>query len=128
MNREQRRKSGISKEQADKLEQLNKPCTVVEVVQLAQGVADDKIQVYHNNVNPIIVSLSIQLEVLKDMLFSSGIVDEEEFIKKFNDRVEDFNRSKEEVMKSIEQEIKSGNNGEPATVVTPGDIELTVVK
>ena len=69
MNREERRRTGITKETSDKLEELKKPCTLLEAVQLAQGVADDKIKDYHNNINPIIVSLTIQIEVLKEMLF-----------------------------------------------------------
>lgn len=141
MNREERRRTGITKETSDKLEELKKPCTLLEAVQLAQGVADDKIKDYHNNINPIIVSLTIQIEVLKEMLFKcneegpvthGSIISEQEFIDKFNERVDDYNRQKEEAIKGIQEELNKNNKSPVNNVIsikpedTTSDVDVKI--
>ena len=146
MNREDRRRMGISKETSDKLEQLNTPCTVLEAVQLAQGVSEDAISNYHKSINPIIVSLSIQVEVLKELLFRGSqigentfksIISEEEFIKVFKERVEDYNKQKEEaISKMVEQQSYSEGDAveesEPSsdvkTNVSPFPVQVDITK
>lgn len=139
MNREERRKNGVSKETADRLENLKKPCTVLEAVQLAQGVSDDAIRNYHESINPIIVSLSLQIEVLKELLFeehmvsehaSTSILLENEFVSRFNQRVDDYNKQKEEAIKVIEENASKSKkvSNFPKTDVVPSNIDIEVTK
>lgn len=128
MNREERRKNGISKETSKKLDNLQQPCTILECIQLSQGVASDAIKNYHETLNPIIVSLSIQIEVLKEILYRNNVVDEKEFVELFNARVEDYNKQKEEAMSQISEDIKNqrANQNNPKTDVISGDIDVKV--
>lgn len=139
MNREERRKNGVSKETADKLENLKKPCTILEAVQLAQGVSEDSIRNYHESINPIIVSLSIQIEVLKELLFeahqisenaSTSVLLEDEFVTRFNQRVDDYNKQKDEAVKAIKENMSKPSKVTefPKTDVVANDLDIEVTK
>lgn len=110
MNREERRRNGITKETAKKLEQLNSPCTVMEAVQLAQGVAEDAVSNYHQNINPIIVSLSIQIEVLKELLFKEAALDPSMYEDLFNKRVEEYNKKRDEALTKMKEDFEKGKD------------------
>lgn len=135
MNREERRNLGVSKESANRLDQLKSPCTVLEAVQLAQGVCDDSIKNYHEKLNPMLVSLSLQLELLKEMLFEGKpitnvegnvdniyILSEKDFIKRFEDKVEEYNRQRKEFLDTLGKE----NSSIPKTTVEPQSVEVSV--
>lgn len=141
MNREQIRQAGVSKATSEQLKQLRLPCTVMEAIQLAESVAKDTIDGYHQNINPIIISLSIQIEVLKDMLMRSQIIEEggvattattpilseQDFIDKFNERLADYEKKSAEAFKAIEAEIeaKAQKSSYPSTEVEPMEVEIT---
>lgn len=127
MNREERRKLGLSKETSDKLDDLKEPCTILEAVQLAQGVAEDCVSRYHENINPIIVSLSIQIEVLKQMLFEekTGILSENRFQELFQKRVDEYTKQRDEAINLMTEKV---NSKFPKTDVIAGDTEIKVSK
>ena len=82
MGRKERRdleRQGFSKETARKADALNSPCTVLEAVQLAQGVVEDKLTEYKASTVPLTVSHTLHIEVMKEVLISKGLVTEEEF-------------------------------------------------
>lgn len=127
MNREERRKLGLSKETSDKLDDLKEPCTILEAVQLAQGVVEDSVSRYHENINPIIVSLSIQIEVLKQMLFEekTGILSENRFQELFQKRVDEYTKQRDEAINLMTEKV---NSKFPKTDVIAGDTEIKVSK
>lgn len=110
MNREDRRKLGIDRETARKYDQLKSPATVLECAQIAQSAAEDAVSNYHQNINPIIVSLSIQIEVLKSMLIESGAISAEKFEADFNTRVDEYNKMKEETLNKMKEAASQGND------------------
>lgn len=110
MNREDRRKLGIDRETAKKYDQLKSPCTVLECAQISQSAAEDAVSNYHQNINPIIVSLSIQIEVLKSMLFESGVIDSKKYEEIFNERVEDYNKMRDETLNKMKEEAAHGRD------------------
>jgi len=82
MNREERRsymKQGASKETVDRLQQFQSPCTLAEAVQISRATSEDVLEDYHRRVAPVQMAQSIQIEVLKSMLFESGLISEERF-------------------------------------------------
>lgn len=82
MGRKERRdleKKGFSKETAKKVDALNTPCTILEAIQFAQGVVDDKLTEYKASTVPLTVSHTLHIEVMKEILISKGLVTEEEF-------------------------------------------------
>lgn len=126
INREERRKAGISKETADKLNQLNSPCTVIEAVQLAQGVAKDAVDQYHRSINPLIVSLSLQVELLKEIIINkANIISEEDYTKQLEERIDQFNKDKEKAMEELRQrEEEASKEQEPKTDMKPQPLEI----
>lgn len=131
MNREERRKLGITKETSDKLENLKSPCTILEAIELSQGVADDAITNYHKSINPIIVSLSLQVEVLKSMLFSDGCAEssillEHKFNELFKERAAEYNKQKEEAFSKLKENVAKQSKDMPSTDVNVSDVEMKV--
>jgi translation initiation factor 2B subunit (eIF-2B alpha/beta/delta family) len=128
INRDERRKAGISKETADKLNQLNSPCTVIEAVQLAQGVAKDAVDQYHKSLNPLIVSMSLQIELLKEILISKEVLNEEEYNNALEKKIQQFNEDKEKAMEELrkqeEQAMAEAENESPKTDMKPQPLEI----
>lgn len=63
----------------DQIEMLNNPCTIKEAVQIARAVAEDVVTDYLQRVSQVQMAISLQVETLKDMLFSNDILSEERF-------------------------------------------------
>lgn len=124
INREERRSMGMSKETADKLNQLQSPCTVIEAVQLAQGVAKDAVDNYHKGINPLIVSLSLQVELIKEILMQSNLVTEEDYKERLQKMIDKFNEDKAEMMKEYEEKFKQAQQEEPKTDMKPQPLEI----
>ena len=101
------------------------PCKVYEVVQIAQGVSSDAIKEYHKTLDPIIVSLSLQIETLKELLFKSeisrvdigdgkeeeicknSILDKDLFTSIFEKKVKSYNEEKSKFIRSVVEKEKS---------------------
>lgn len=107
MNREQRRAiSGGNKKIDSSLKYLDSPCSITEAAQIARGVAEDVVSDYSNHVGNLQVAMSLQIELMKDVLFSANIISEEDFRKKYIEAVENFNKMQKEMttQESMEEE------------------------
>lgn len=101
MNREQRRKAAKSGDP------MTSPCTLVEAVQIARAAAEDVIAEYQMSTRHLQVSLSLQVEILKEIVMEKGLITEEEFREKYMQKVEDFNKRQAEAMKAAESDSES---------------------
>lgn len=98
---------------------FNSPCTIKEAVQLARGVAEDVVSEYQHNQQPLQVAISLQIEILKDVVMNAGLITEEEFVKRYVGKAEEFNKKQQEAF-----EKSQNNNGEPKMEVKANDIEV----
>lgn len=118
LNREQRRKrdrieakatkKGLKKQESKMVDTMQTPATIGEVVQIATSVANDVINGYHQQANPLIVSMSLHIEIIKKKLVENNLVTEEEFDNLFEESVSEFNRLRDE-------KLNSSQSGEVAT-------------
>ena len=113
MNREERRKlkkQGMQEESIKNLEILQRPCTIQEVVNLATGVAEDKvmaaIEELRKLLNPTIVSQTIWISTIQKVLVDKGIVTEEELSTIWGELQEEFNKKSEEFITALKEEEK----------------------
>lgn len=123
MNREQRRSKG--RQISEELQYLNTPCTITEAAQIARGVAEDVLADYQNHVGYAQVAMSIQVEVIKEILFSSGLVTEDKFKEEYIKRAEEFNKLQKSVLNVTEEDAKEETS--PRVEVKPNDIEVRKV-
>lgn len=76
------------KKPTDDSKRLNSYATLTEVVQIARATAEDSVTDYHrNNAIPVRTALSLQVEMLKSLLVSKGIVTEDELKQTYNEEV-----------------------------------------
>lgn len=92
MNREERRRLGVSKGTADRVNQMNSPCTITEAVQIARGVAEDVVLDYQRRTSNLQISLSLQVELLKKVVMDNGLITEEQFKEMYINAVDDYNK------------------------------------
>ena len=131
MNREQRR--GYKKN--DILDKKNNPletyCTISECLQIARASAQDIIEQvireYSKETQPQVIATSLQVDVLRNMLFKSGILDEEEFKAEYAKKATEFNELQKKYKESLEKE-RSTEEEEPTPVeVEQASPKLSVV-
>jgi len=123
MNREQRRNiSGGNKKIDDNLKYLDSPVTITEAVQIARGVAEDVVNDYHRSAGTVQVAFSLQLEVIKELLISSGMISEDDFRAKYIQQTEVYQKMQEEI---LSKDIRESNV--PKMEVRPGNIGVEVV-
>ena len=119
MNRAQRRaaeKSG-AKNPAD---YLQSSCTITEAVQIARGVAEDAINDYHNDQKNNLIAMHIQLDILRELVISKGLISEDEFREMYSKRVDDLNK---EVAAMREKQLSEAQ-ADAKMEVTAGDVEI----
>lgn len=107
MGRKERRdleRKGVSKETAKKVDALNTPCTILEAIQLAEGVVEDALTTYKANTVPLTVSHTLHIQVMKNLLISKGLITEEEFMKLYMEEAEHY---KAEQLRFQEEERKA---------------------
>ena len=76
------------KKPTDDSKRLNSYATLTEVVQIARATAEDSVTDYHrNNAMPVRTALSLQVEMLKSLLMSKGIVTEDDLKQTYNEEV-----------------------------------------
>lgn len=115
MNRAERRsymKQGATKETVDQLNRFNSPCNIAEAVQIARASAEDVVEDYHKQNAPIQIAISMQLEILKSMLFEAGVISEEEFRTRYVAQAEEFNQmmdTKSVVQDAPKMEVKAND-------------------
>lgn len=100
MNREQRR----SNNSAGDLKYLQTPCTITEATQIARGVAEDVVSDFIEHQSPLQVAMSLQIEILKDIVISSGLVTKERFYEMYVEKAEEFNRKQREAFDNIQED------------------------
>lgn len=131
MNREQRRRA--EKDSDSALKYLKTPCTIAEAAQISRGVAEDVLKDYQNQTSPLQVSLSLQVEMLKSVLVSAGIITEEEMSKLYMQQVEEFNAMQqqmkeedlnEEEAPAVSSDVKMGQVANDVEVQTVTDEEI----
>lgn len=88
-----------NKETDNTLKYLSTPCTITEAAQIARGVAEDVLSDYTKSIGHVQVAMSIQLEMLKDIMISKGLVTEEEFRALYAEQVKEFNEIQQEMIK-----------------------------
>lgn len=85
------------KKPTDDSKRLNSYATLTEVVQIARATAEDSVTDYHrNNAMPVRTALSLQVEMLKSLLVSKGIVTEDELKQTYNEEVVRFKEALQE--------------------------------
>ena len=85
------------KKPTDDSKRLNSYATLTEVVQIARATAEDSVTDYHrNNAMPVRTALSLQVEMLKSLLMSKGIVTEDELKQTYNEEVVRFKEALQE--------------------------------
>ena len=102
---QQFQKSQQAKDQRELFRQIGEqPCTMKEVVQISRGVAEDVVEdvmsQYQQHQNPLMAAISIQVELIKEVLFKAGVVEAEEFKSLYEEKVKQF---QEEQKKRIEE-------------------------
>lgn len=142
MNREQRRKAGINGDKLVSKGQLNSPCTITEAVQIARGVAEDVITDYNHQQSHLQIAISLQIEILKDVVIKSGLITEEDFRRMYNEKAEEFNKMQkaayeqaiaeesevEDILSESESESPTEKVKSPQMTLKSNDVELKVMK
>lgn len=122
MNREHRRnmkKNGAGGE----LRYLNTPCSITEAAQIARGVAEDVVADYANHSRHLQVAISIQVEMLKEIVMKAGLITEEEFREMYMRHAEELNRLQQEVAAQEEE----AEDDTPKMEVSVSDVEVKKV-
>lgn len=122
MNREQRR--NMSKDPNNSLRYLQTPCTITEATQIARGVAEDVIAEYAGQENPLKVAMSLQIEILKEVVMNSGLITEEKFREMYMQKAEEFNKRQKEAIEQARNNIEE-NDDSPKMDLRVSDIEVT---
>lgn len=119
MNREQRRK-GIK-------DVKDLPCNLSEVIRVAKSVSEDSLKDYHNTLSPMLISVSLQLEMLKSVLFDAKIISEEDYNEKFSKKVEEFNKDREKILEELSSAMDKETNTDASfdTKSGPTVVEFT---
>ena len=110
MYREERRnleKNGVSKETIEKLNQYDKPCTILEVVKLSKAVAEDvvstSIEDYRRKSAGTIIALTLQVELFKKILIEKGLETEESLQSRYETEAKIFEDKQREYLESLNQ-------------------------
>lgn len=122
MNREQRR--NMHKDPDSSLRYLQTPCTITEATQIARGVSEDVVSEYASKESPLKVAMSLQIEILKDVVMRSGLITEDEFRSMYMQKAEEFNQKQKEMMELSHQDNPSDNSN-PKVSAKAGDVEIT---
>lgn len=100
MNRQQRR---ASEKTGDKY--LHTPCSIVEATQIARGVAEDVVADFSRQESHLKIAMSLQIEIIKEVLISSGLISEEEFRVRYMQKAEEFQRMQQEAMLQAAEQV-----------------------
>lgn len=117
-NREQRRKM---EKESSAFKYLNSPCSINEAAQIARGVAEDVVSDYKNTTGHLQIAISLQLEVLKELLIKSGAINEDEFKERYIQRAEEFNKLQQAAMSKEETD---GTEQTPKMSASVDEIEV----
>lgn len=96
---------------------LQSPATISEVIQIATSVAMDVVNDYHKQSNPIIVSLSLHMEIFKEKMIENGWVTPEQFDEIFESSVREFNEIRKEQLNERQADDVADQSDSPSLVV-----------
>ena len=105
---------------------LGVPATIDDVVKISTAVAQDIVNEYHRQSNPIVVGMSLHIEILKNKLIQQGILNQEDFDKLFEESVAEFNRLRKEQLIKAESEAhatETENSSKDDTQAETGESE-----
>ena len=97
---------------------LNSKVTITEAVQIARGVAEDVINDYHRQQASIQLSISIQLDILKELVIEKGLITEEEFKALYMKRAEEISNIQRQKM------MEEKNTGVLDMRMNAGEVEI----
>lgn len=123
MNREQRR--NMSKQNEGALRYLQTPCTITEATQIARGVAEDVVAEYSQQNSPLQVAISLQVEILKDVVIGAGLITEDQFREKYMEKAVEFNQRQKEAFEAANTEESDCEDNSPKMDLKVSDIEVT---
>ncbi len=123
MNREQRR--NMSKKSDGALRYLQTPCTITEATQIARGVAEDVVAEYSQQNSPLQVAISLQVEILKEVVIGAGLITEDQFREKYMEKAVEFNQRQKEAFEAAKSEESDHEDNSPKMEVNVSDIEVT---
>lgn len=110
-------------------ELLNMPCTIKDVLRICEANVSDAIKNYHNNLNPMIISVSLQLEIIKKILIDSNLITEEKYNEIFKEKLDEFNADRKAILEEIEKSKKETADDTDAKVeMKAEDSEVTILK
>lgn len=122
MNREQRR--NMSKNEGA-LRYLQTPCTITEATQIARGVAEDVVAEYSQQNSPLQVAISLQIEILKEVVIGAGLITEDQFREKYMEKAVEFNQRQKEAFEAANPEESDCEDNSPKMDLKVSDIEVT---
>lgn len=93
--------------------------TITECVQIARGVAEDVVEDYHRTQANVQLSISIQLELLKELVISKGLITEEEFFSKYKAKAKEL---QEMQMRMRQESVR--DSGIAEMPMNAGDVEV----
>lgn len=97
---------------------MSSPCSISEAVQISRGVVEDAIADYHRNQGNVQLSMSIQIEIIKELIFSSGMITEEEFRQRYMDKAKELQQIQEQRMRGEDPDVTTSMK------VEAGDVEV----
>lgn len=118
------KKMNKQQKQSPEMKYLDSPCSITEAAQIARGVAEDVLEDYHNRTGHLQVAISLQIELLKELLIKSGIINEDEFKSMYIQKAEEFNAMQREALGEDDSEGISDTDN-PKMSTSAGDIEIT---
>ena len=123
MNREQRR--NMIKKDEGALRYLQTPCTITEATQIARGVAEDVVAEYSQQNSPLQVAISLQVEILKEVVIGAGLITEDQFREKYMEKAVEFNQRQKEAFEAANHEESDCEDNSPKMDLKVSDIEVT---
>lgn len=97
---------------------MNSPVTITESVQIARGVAEDVVEDYHKTQGNVQLAISIQLEILKDIVVSAGLITAEEFKERYMNKAKEIQELQMKMMNEVKPEVSADMK------VQAGDVEI----
>lgn len=81
------------------LQYLQTPCTVAETVQISREIAQEVLAEEQQHTQPWQVAVSLQLEILKEVVINAGIITEDEFREKYVERMSKVQQMQQEIQR-----------------------------
>lgn len=105
-------------------QRLNTPVTVAECLQLSQAVLSDFVNSTFKDelkrLTDIIVSQTIHIETMRDLLTNNGILTNEDYVKSLKEHTDDYNKQRKEYIKKIREENGNDIENDGSNTGLPG--------